>query len=271
MDLRFPHHENEIAQAEAATGKQFAKYWMHSGLLTVNGEKMSKSIGNIINIHDLLKEWPAEVIRLFFAKTHYRRPPDFSNDALEAADKGLQRIHRFKEHLESIAYEKSCVVIKEQLTLENQELYEIIQSFGIEFEQAMDDDLNSPEAIASIFTFINRVNCHIQSYRDLDPKVARLALDKLISLGQLVTLFQDNESIDHDGVEELQDVYREYVSSSVVPENIDDLMSGILEIRKQARDQKDWEKADAIRDAISCLGFEIQDTNDGVQWRKTRK
>jgi len=103
MDLRFPHHENEIAQSEAATGKQFVKNWMHIGLLTVDGEKMSKSIGNIINVKDLLEKWDAEVIRLFFALAHYRSPPDFSEKALINAEKGLTRIYRLKEKLEELS------------------------------------------------------------------------------------------------------------------------------------------------------------------------
>ncbi|MCJ2533764.1 MAG: cysteine--tRNA ligase, partial [Candidatus Thermoplasmatota archaeon] len=106
MDLRFPHHENEIAQAEAVTGKQFAKYWMHIGLLTVDGEKMSKSIGNIVNIRDLLKKWNAEVIRMFFAQAHYRSPPDFSEKALSDVKKGLDRMYRLKERLEKLS--KNC-------------------------------------------------------------------------------------------------------------------------------------------------------------------
>ena len=114
MDLRFPHHENEVAQAEAATGKQFAKYWMHIGLLTVDGEKMSKSIGNIINIKDLLKKWDSEVIRFFFVQAHYRSPPDFSEKVLEDSEKGLIRIHRLKEKLEKLSENKMVDTIKEK-------------------------------------------------------------------------------------------------------------------------------------------------------------
>ena len=103
MDLQFPHHENEVAQAEAATGQQFARYWMHIGLLTINGEKMSKSIGNIINIKDLLQTWDAEVLRMFFAQAHYRSPPDFSEKALTDVEKGRERLYRIKERLQEHA------------------------------------------------------------------------------------------------------------------------------------------------------------------------
>ncbi|RLF36426.1 MAG: cysteine--tRNA ligase, partial [Thermoplasmata archaeon] len=122
MDLCFPHHENEIAQAEAATGKTFAKYWIHIGLLTVNGEKMSKSLGNIVNIRDLLKKWDPEVIRFFYAQTHYRSPPDFTEKTLKNAEKSLEKIHRLKEKIEKISKDtKTTNINKNTLTKEEQQ------------------------------------------------------------------------------------------------------------------------------------------------------
>mgnify|MGYP006279355417 CR=1 FL=1 len=270
MDLRFPHHENEIAQAEAATGKPFAKYWMHSGLLTVNGEKMSKSVGNIVNICDLLEQWPAEVIRFFFTKTHYRRPPDFSDEALEIAEKGVNRIHRFKDRLESIALEKSCVVAKEKLSEDDASFYDMVIDFQREFEQAMDDDFNTPEAVAAMFAFINQVNNHLEKHQSPSKDVARFALDMFVKLGKIITLFEDVEVASEDVLDAVKEVYRKYVKDKEPSGDVDELLDELLLVRQQARKNKDWATADAIRDDIECLGFEVQDTADGSVCRRLR-
>jgi len=268
MDLRFPHHENEIAQAEAATGKPFARYWMHSGLLTVNGEKMSKSLGNMINICELLDVWPAEVIRFFFTKTHYRRPPDFSDDALRIAEKGVNRIHRFKERLESFAFEKSCVIKKESLSETDHDFYELVVDFQHQFEQAMDDDFNTPEAVASMFAFINQINGFLEDHDEPGKDVARFALDTFVKLGKILTLFQDEKESSDDVLDEVKEVYRTYVPDKEPSDDVNELLDELLQVRQQARENKEWEKADKIRDDIECLGFEVQDTADGSVCRK---
>ena len=270
MDLRFPHHENEIAQAEAATGKPFAKYWMHSGLLTVNGEKMSKSIGNIINIQDLLKDWPAEVIRFFFAKTQYRKPPDFSIDALKDAQKGLQRIYRFKEVLESLTDRKGCVLSDADVSDEDTELYQMITSFQSSFEEAMDDDFNSPKAIAAMFEFITQLNGYLSSHEHPNPDVVAFALDTLLKLGKALTLFQDEKTTSDDIVEAVKEVYHTYLPDKQPSGDVDSMLEELLCVRQEAREQKDWARADAIRNDIECLGFEVQDTTDGSVCRKLR-
>ncbi|HDQ15439.1 MAG TPA: cysteine--tRNA ligase, partial [Bacteroidetes bacterium] len=127
MDLRFPHHENEIAQAEAGTGKKFANYWIHIGLLTVNGDKMSKSLGNIINVKDLIEKWDPEVIRFFFAQAQYRSPPDFSEKALKNAKKGLVRIHRFIEKLEICSENSKSKFDKKSLSKDEKEFLNFIE------------------------------------------------------------------------------------------------------------------------------------------------
>lgn len=271
MDLRFPHHENEIAQAEAATGESFARFWMHCGLLTIDGEKMSKSLGNMINICDLLEEWPSEVIRFFFAKTHYRRPPDFTKQALEDAEKGVDRLHRFMEQLEELAAEQSCVIDKASLDANDERLYVIVTEFRSSFESAMDDDLNTPEAIAGMFSFSSQVNRFLQDHPNPNPKVARFALDALKHCGYVLTLFQDEvEEDDEEIIDSLKIIYQQYIKNEPVPECLDDLLTGLLNQREQARKEKQWNVADDIRDNIECLGFEIQDTNDGPVWRKRK-
>jgi cysteinyl-tRNA synthetase len=269
MDLRFPHHENEIAQAVAATGKDFARFWMHSGLLTIDGEKMSKSLGNIVNICELLKEWPAEVIRFFFAKTHYRRPPDFTRQALEDAKKGVNRLHRFKEQLEGLAAEKSCLINSKELSKYDTELYLIVEGFMHSFKDAMDDDFNTPEAIAVFFSFSSQVNRHLENHSNPGAKVCRYALDCLKKAGYVLTLFQDDYNEEKkEIIDAVKEVFAKYVSEESVPDSVDDMLSLLLAHRQKAREKKQWGVADGIRDELECLGFEIQDTADGPVWRK---
>jgi len=267
MDLRFPHHENEIAQAEAATGKKFANYWMHIGLLTVEGEKMSKSIGNIINIKDLLKEWDAEVIRFFYAQAHYRSPPDFSKKGLKNAEKGLLKINRLKEKLEEYAEEEKFEVEK-LFNLEKQFL-EDIEQLKSDFEKAMDDDFNSPQATGVIFEFVNNTNRYFEKTKKPYKSLCKYALDTLVDIGNVLTLFQSRKEskIDNEILNKLKDKAKVYVEN-VDGKTIEEIMDMLLEAREEARSKKDWGKADSIRDDLMELGFEIQDTDKGPVWRK---
>jgi cysteinyl-tRNA synthetase len=272
MDLRFPHHENEIAQAEAATGKDFAKYWMHIGLLTVEGEKMSKSLGNIINVKDLLKKWDAEVVRLFFAQAHYRSPPDFNEKGLKNAEKGLVRIHRLKNKLENISDNKKVEVINEnELTAEEKDYLEIINKLKSDFEKAMDDDFNTPQAVSVIFEYVNKSNRYFEKNPIVNKELSGFALDILTKLGNTLTLFQPKLTkkidLDDDLLIKVQNLARNY-KKNVAEENIDKLLAILLELREDARKNKDWNTADNIRKEIEEIGFEIQDTNDGPVWRK---
>ncbi len=263
MDLRFPHHENEIAQAEAATGKTFANYWMHIGLLTVNGEKMSKSIGNIVNIKDLIKKWDPEIVRFFFAQAHYRSPPDFSEKGLENAKKGLERIYRVKEKLEA------C--IKENKTVENDKKYmEIVEKLKSDFEDAMDDDFNTPQAVSVIFDFVNSTNKFFEKNSEVDSKLCKKALERLFELGNILTLFQDKKddvSQDSNLLKQIKSLSKDF-ATDVEGKTIEELMDILLEAREKARSEKDWNTADKIRDKLKDLGFEIQDTDNGPVWRK---
>jgi cysteinyl-tRNA synthetase len=271
MDLRFPHHENEIAQAEAASGKDFAKFWMHIGLLTVDGEKMSKSIGNIVNVKDLLEKWDPEVIRFFFAQAHYRSPPDFSEKALKNAEKGLVRIHRVKEKLEGYASRKAEKINDKNLASYEKDFLKEIVNFKTSFEAAMDDDFNTPQAVSLIFDFVNSSNRFFEKSAQPNPDICRLALDSLFELGSVLTLFQPPKvktgKLD-DGllkqVQKIADKYNTNAEGKTVEESIDLL----LKKREHARNKKDWNTADGIRNDLDKIGFEIQDTNDGPVWRK---
>jgi len=273
MDLRFPHHENEIAQAEAATGKDFAKYWIHIGLLTINGEKMSKSLGNIVNIKDLLKSWDPEVIRFFFAQAHYRSPPDFNEKALQNAQKALERIHRLKEKLEKISGNVTVDRINEKtLVNDDKKFLETIKDFIVEFEKSMDDDFNTPVAVSVIFDFINKSNKYIEENPSPNRQLCGYALFKLIKLGQILTLFQssfEEKKGPDDKVlfEKLTSIIMKYDKSAKI-ENIDNILDLLLELREKARKNKDYKTSDSIRKDLEDIGFEIQDTSHGPVWRK---
>jgi len=271
MDLRFPHHENEIAQAEAATGKKFVNYWMHIGLLTINGEKMSKSLGNIINVKDLLKAWDPEVIRFFFAQAHYRSPPDFSEKALKNTEKGLDRIHRLKEKLEGFS-EETDVEIDESKLAEGEKIYhKAIDDFKERFDQAMDDDINTPEAVAIIFDFVNKSNKYFENNSNPDAGLCKYALDTLVKLGNILTLFQPKIAPDNSEGDSLLKNIRKILikyEKKVDGKSIEELIDMLLVIREDARKRKDWGTSDDIRKELENIGFEIQDTSDGPTWRK---
>lgn len=275
MDLRFPHHENEIAQAEAATNKDFAKYWMHIGLLTVDGEKMSKSIGNIVNIRSLLEKWDPEIIRFFFAQAHYRSPPDFSIKALENSEKALQRLYRLKEKLEFFSLDAEKEITQKSLNSLEKDYLEDINEFKEKFEEAMDDDFNTPQAVAVFFDFINKSNRYLEKAEDnINKSLCKHGLEALVVMGKILTLFQEpkketkNSSDEKKIIIKLQEIIKKYDGKFEEKDTIHKLLDSILQLREEARLRKEWSKADEIRDTLEQLGFEIQDTTDGSVWRK---
>jgi cysteinyl-tRNA synthetase len=268
MDLRFPHHENEIAQAEASTDKTFAKYWIHVGLLTVNGEKMSKSIGNIINVKDLLSSWNSEVIRFFFAQSHYRSPPDFSENALKKSQKGLSKIHRLKEKLEFLSALSDKKIVDNDLTNEEKNYLKIIQEFENSFILNMDDDFNTPGVTAVIFEFISNSNKFINKNPNPNKSLCKYALCTLLKIGNVLTLFQDEIISDNKNiVKKLQKILSE-LNEKTDSNDLNILINKILLIRNNARKEKKWNLADEIRYKLDQIGIEIQDTKDGSIWRK---
>jgi cysteinyl-tRNA synthetase len=272
MDLRFPHHENEIAQAEAATGKQFARYWLHIGLLTINGEKMSKSLGNIININDLLTTWDAEVLRMFFAQAHYRSPPDFSEKALTDISKGLERLYRVKDRLEESIKKGSQPLLTTSKSAEAEKSYlHAIQEFQEEFEAAMDDDLNTPKAFAALYEFMNTTNKFFEDHPHPNPELCQQALERYLKIGNVLTLFQPKPQKPAGKelgiIQDLQAFLSSLGKKTETP-TIDHLMKTLLDAREDARNHKNWKTADQIRTRLEELGFEIQDTAQGPVWRK---
>jgi len=243
MDLLFPHHECEIAQSVAATGKEAVKRWMHNNLITINGQKMGKSLGNFITLEELFKgthklldqAYSPMTIRFFIMQAHYRNPLDFSNEALQAAEKGMERLFDGVETLDNIIPEKESTVNTGELV---KKCYD-----------AMNDDLNSPVLISHLFDGVKLINNIASGKETIDKK----------SLDELKKLYHDFV-FDILGMEKAEE-------GSGSGNKVNELMDLILNIRKDARSKKDFETSDKIRDELTKLGIEIKDTKDGAEWK----
>lgn len=228
-DLIFPHHENEIAQSECANGCKFVNYWLHNGFVTINKEKMSKSLGNFLTIDDMLKNYDANTLRLFILTNHYRMPVEFSDEALTAAQAGAKRLTNAKQ-----------IPINEELDITSTEEYKA-------FVEAMDDDLNTSKALAILFDLATRAN--------KDEKDAYTILYKL---GSVLGFTFEKASLSED---DLQNAVS-YVSETLGQEF--STMEQIIEVRKQARAEKNWDVADKIRIALDEVGIVLKDTKEGT-------
>lgn len=223
LDLQFPHHENEIAQSEAATGKSFANYWMHVGMLQVNNEKMAKSVGNFFTIVDVLEQYHPEVIRYFLLSSHYRSPLNYSAENLQNATKALTRLYQ---------------------SLKGVPLDGTIDDASVRaFNDAMDDDFNTPEALSVLFNVSRTLN------KEKTPKLAAT----LKHLGATLGL--------------LQGVPEEFLQAGLV--SLDkETVDALVQERLEARKQRDFKRADAIRDRLIEQGIELEDNSEGTTWRK---
>jgi cysteinyl-tRNA synthetase len=259
-DLVFPHHENEIAQAEAASSVEpFVKYWMHNGFITVNEEKMSKSLGNFFLVRDILDKFPGDVVRFFLLSTHYRSPIDFDDAKLTAVSKGLDRIKgavaSLKEALEELSESGSVDTEQTCETPEAEAFKEAIAAVYKEFNAAMDDDFNTALASAALFDFSKAVNTYLhacQGEKVADAGLLKQALEAYeVLAGDVLGVLFDAQP----AVEEGEDT-----------QLVEELMQLLLEIRESARSKKDWATADIIRDRLGEIGIEIQDTPKGPKW-----
>jgi len=231
FDLQFPHHENEIAQTEGATGKTFVNTWMHVGYLQINKEKMSKSAGNFFTIRDILKTYPAEVVRYFLLSSHYRKPLNYSTENLQIAFSALQRFY----------YALRKVKPTEGLSID--------EAYHQRFIDVMDDDFNTPEALAVMFDCVREMN---RVEKD-DPKRASELSATVKALGAVLgILHQSPEDFLHRGTPE---------------EEVIKIDSLIVE-RQKAREEKNWNVADKIRDELVELNVVVEDHVDGTTWRK---
>lgn len=249
MDLIFPHHECEIAQAVASQGDQMVHYWMHNNMITINGQKMGKSLGNFItleqfftgNHESLTQAYTPMTIRFFILSAHYRGTVDFSNEALEAAQKGYERLMNAFDDLERVPVSSHC----------DAETDKFVKTFRQRCYEAMNDDLQTPLVISYLFEACHLINTL------LDHK-AEICADCLKELGDAMKLFAfdllglKNEKGDNN-------VAREEAYGKVV--------DMVLDLRAKAKADKDWTTSDKIRDALAAAGFEVKDTKDGVTWK----
>jgi cysteinyl-tRNA synthetase len=275
-DLIFPHHENEIAQAEAYAGKSpFARYWLHNGFVTVNEEKMSKSLGNFFIVRELLQEWPPEVIRFFLLSTHYRSPLDFSLESLAAARSSYSRLRNTVELLEEVTGGQQAIP-PGRLSREAVEFREQISAHIAEFEEAMDDDFNTALAIAALFNVARQINSFINRKDfSMTPAVLHVLVRVRQYLLQLLDVLGivpgESRSLSEDLRPVLEEIARKLGEGLGLPEELPSEPQKLLEILLQARDearrQKNYQVADALRDALREHGIILEDTPRGVRWR----
>ena len=237
-DLVFPHHENEIAQSEAANDAPFAKYWMHNGYINVDNVKMSKSLGNFKTVREIANVYGYEVIRYFLISSHYRSPINYSIDIIEQCQSALDRLYTCRESLDfAIKNAKSDIP-------EDEKILNLIASAKNEFIKAMDDDLNTADGIAAVFDLVSTINTEIIN-KEVSLNVCKKAAEMFDELTGVLGLLYNRKSND-----------------------IDDDIEKLIEQRQTARANKDWATADKIRDELKAKGIILKDTPQGVTWTK---
>ena len=237
QDLTFPHHENEIAQTEALTGKPFARYWLHNGYINVDNRKMSKSLGNFFTVRDISREYDLEVVRLFMLSAHYRNPVNFSHELLEQAKSALERLYNAKSNLDHLLRETQ----DKEMTQEEQEIYAEMDGYIKKFEEAMEDDINTADALAAIFDLVRDANTHLKG--ESSKKLVQKTYDVFKTLTDILGIVQKEQEM-----------------------TLDEEIEALIEKRQQARAAKDWATADKIRDDLRKRGIILEDTPTGVRW-----
>ena len=238
-DLIFPHHENEIAQSEAANGVPFAKYWMHNAFLNIDNKKMSKSLGNFFTVRDISKEYDLQVLRFFMLSAHYRNPINFSHDLMESAKNGLDRIVTAVGNLTHLAENAQAGA----MTDEEKALLEKTAEMTAKFEAAMEDDFNTADAIAAVFELVKFANSNSSAGNTAEYLNALKA--KITALTDVLGLITEKEA-----------------------EMLDEEIENLIAQRQQARKDRDFAKADEIRDTLLAKGIVLEDTREGVRWKR---
>ena len=232
-DLVFPHHENEVAQSEASTGKEFVKYWMHNAYININNQKMSKSLGNFFTVRDIAEKFDLEILRFFMLSVHYRSPVNFSFELMQQAEAGLKRLYNARDSWADMAKEGNA----DKETIDN------IEALYTGFKNAMDSDLNTAEAIGVIFDFVKKTNTSLADNQNAENAfAAHKALMKVADV--LGVLYRETEV------------------------NVPDEVAKLVEDRKLARKNKEWAKSDELRDKILELGFLVEDSREGQKVKK---
>jgi len=240
-DLIFPHHENEIAQSEAATAKPFARYWLHNEWLTVNGEKMSKSLGNFVTLQEALNKYDPQALRFFLAFAHYRSPMDFNDEGLRQAERSVERLLSTVEKLGELDEREHAIIHDETLLRE-------AEATKQKFEEAMDNDFNTSSAISAILELTKTVNSYVEKNAEIEAKTKARTLETFRQLLNVLGIRVEKRKSER-------------------PEVTEQLMSLIVKIRQEARERKEWKTADAIRDELESVGFIIEDTPEGTRWK----
>lgn len=235
-DLIFPHHENEIAQSEAANEKPFARYWMHNAFLNIDNKKMSKSAGNFFTVRDIAAKYDLNIVRFFMLSAHYRSPLNFSDELMKSAKAGWERINTCGNMLKGIYNGKEDDAFDE-------EIFKKTDVFVEKFEAAMEDDFNTADAISSIFEYVKFIN--LEAKEGISPGLAKKLFERLSLLCDILGVLLKEEKGE-----------------------IDEEIEKLIEARQQARKNKDFAKADEIRDELLAKGIQLKDTREGVTWTR---
>ena len=238
-DLIFPHHENEIAQSECCNGKIFARYWLHNGFLNIDNRKMSKSLGNFFTVREIGEQYDLQVLRFFMLSAHYRSPINFSREIMESSKSALERIVTAVSNLKHL-FETAGV---DQASEQETALLEEMKTYRKKLEDAMDDDLNTADAISAIFELVKFANTHggETSSREFVDRVRK----EIIELSDILGLIVEKEE-----------------------ENLDDAIEKLIQERQAARKARDFKRADEIRDELLAQGIILEDTREGVKWKR---
>ncbi|SJZ92056.1 cysteine--tRNA ligase [Garciella nitratireducens] len=238
MDLIFPHHENEIAQSEGATGKPFAKYWLHNSYININNQKMSKSLGNFFTVRDISQQFDLEVVRLFILSAHYRNPVNFSKELLKQSQGALERLYNAKNNMEYLVKNTTS----QDQTQEEIKWIEVLQKYKEKFKNAMEDDINTADALAVIFDLVKETNRYLDNHKS--PATIKAAYKLFMELSSVLGLLQKTEG------------------------QLDEEIEALIQKRQQARKEKNWALADKIRDQLREQGIVLEDTPEGIKWKR---
>lgn len=250
-DLIFPHHENEIAQSEGCSGQHPAvRYWLHNGFITINSEKMSKSLNNFFLVKDILEQYSPDALRYFLLSTHYRSPLDFSDERLEEANKSLERL---STAIENLLYLEKC---EPGSCDEAQRLLEKAKAYEEEFEDAMSDDFNTALATSSMFGLAKEINIYYQAVTSREGVVCQEAIAEVKRIFKFMT----------DVIGVLEEAWEGNTGANAA--EYEELMQVILSVRQACREQKQWALADCIRDRLAEIGITIEDFPQGARWKK---
>ena len=238
-DLIFPHHENEIAQSECCNGKIFARYWLHNGFLNIDNRKMSKSLGNFFTVREIGEQYDLQVLRFFMLSAHYRSPINFSREIMESSKNALERIVTAVSNLKHLEETAKTANVTE----EEKELLKEMAVYRQKFEEAMDDDLNTADAVSAIFELVKFANTH--SGEASSAELIKTVKDEIISLSDILGLLVDKKE-----------------------DNLDAEIENLIAERQTARKARNFKRADEIRDQLLAQGIILEDTREGVKWKR---